>query len=260
MATQGFTTGGKSILMLAPVAVSSQGIEVAQPRANLPTSIMDFAGKYDATNFLELTVFSSRDDEVGIISTAPALDASPKTISFTIDRDDNFALRFMQRYCTSLRLSYENPASTATSTTAKEYEDGLSVRGESTSEETDILPLDTVFFAWLGPSFRDTLGGTKIIYGLAGVSSTSANFTTAFQTDNQFTFTLTGAPQDVDAEIDLSDYIFNSAVGANFGTVGGAGGVNNLPTAITNGKIATVFGQTVFTIPSRTSIIVDKAS
>lgn len=259
MAIQGYTTGGQGLLLMAPVNIQSSGISIATAITPLPNSITAFDNKYDTTTFLELAIFSSRTDEVGIISTAPALDANPKTISFTIDRDDNYTLRFMQRYCTSMRLRYENPAANATSTTAKEYEDSLSVRGGDTTEETtSISPLDTIFFIWSGPKFKDTLGGQKIIYGFAGVSSSTPNFTTAFQTDNQFTFTLTGAPQEIDANIDISQFVFNSAVGANFGVVGGAAGYNALSPAITDGKLGIVFGSDSFQIPSRTSIIVDK--
>jgi len=158
MAIQGFTTGGQGVLLMAPVNISTTGVAtLATPLSTLPASMKDLYdgfGLIDKSKNLELTVFSSKLDEVGIVSTSPSFDATPKSIAFTIDRDDLYSLRFMQRYCLSLRCGIETPAEQAGTTTAKEYEDGTTVRGDTTPEEEVIKPENTIFFAWLGPKMR----------------------------------------------------------------------------------------------------------
>jgi hypothetical protein len=83
-----------------------------------------------------------------------------------------------------------------------------------------------------------SIGTAKIVYGLVGVNSSSPNFTTAFDTDNQFTFTLTGAPQEGDANINFpTNYVFHSAVGAAIGNISGSINGVNLTTPITDGML-----------------------
>jgi hypothetical protein len=150
MSIQGYTKGGQGILIIAPVNISATGVAtLATPMSTLPTSMQSLYDQYgiDKSVHLELSVFSSTTDEVGIVSTSPSFDSSPKSISFTIDRDDLFSLRFMQRYCLSLRCGIETPAAAAGSTTAKQYEDGTEVRGDTAIEDEKILPENTLFFA-----------------------------------------------------------------------------------------------------------------
>jgi len=261
MAIQGFTTGRQSVLMMAPVKITGTGasktIELATPvPISTINSVNDFYEKYDASTFLELALFSSTSDQTGIISTSLSLDAEPKTIAFTIDRYDIWTLRFLQRYCKSLRSGLERPSTTPT--TAKQYEDGLEVRGEAAAEEV-ILPTDTIFFVSIGPNFRDiqSAGMTEVIYGFAGISSSSANYSSSYDTDNQFTFTLIAAPQEVDATINLEDFVFNSVVGAKFGKEGGKHGLNHWADAIEDGKIGNIFQNYDFEIIKNTGIITD---
>jgi len=60
-------------------------------------------------------------------------------------------MMFLNRYCTSLRAGLETPAD-VTSTTAKEYEDGMTVRGDTAADET-IAKTDTIFFVHLGARY-----------------------------------------------------------------------------------------------------------
>ena len=128
MAIQGFTTGAQGLLMMAPVTINNQGVASlvsAVTGTNFPETVRDLYdtdGNLITSKWLELAVFSSRSDQVGIISSAPNFDASPKTMAFTIDRDDMWSQIFLNRYCVSLRAGLETPAD-ITSTTAKEYED-----------------------------------------------------------------------------------------------------------------------------------------
>lgn len=258
MANQGFTTGSQGVLLMAPVKITDGVASIATPKSIASiNSVLDF--KYDVTDFLELAIFCSKPDEVGIVTSTPVSSGTPRQATFTIDRDDNYSFRFLQRYCTSLRSEYESPVSA--STNAKEYEDGITVRGDDAETET-IKPTDTIFFVHLGPKFKDEAGGTKITYGLAGIGSDSASYTTAFEQDNQFTFTLIGAPQDKPSDVlDIKDFVFNSVVGVKFGTVGGPNGVQYLPSDHLDGliwkHITDAIGDYEFVIPAKTSILQD---
>jgi hypothetical protein len=122
MAIQKFTTGGNGILTMAPVIFENGVPKLADEASSFPTSLdalYDNEGKIDPSVLLELAIFTSKDDEVGIVSTASSLDATPKTIAFTIDREDKWALRFLQRYCKSLRCGLETPATQSKGKTAK---------------------------------------------------------------------------------------------------------------------------------------------
>jgi len=92
MAIQGFTTGSQGVLMMAPVLIDSLGVATLPTAASvLPNRVQDLynnQGNINTSTLLELAIYSSRADQVGIISSAPAFDANPKTMTFTIDRDD----------------------------------------------------------------------------------------------------------------------------------------------------------------------------
>jgi hypothetical protein len=100
--------------------------------------------------------------------------------------------------------------------------------------------------------------GMKVIFGFAGISSTSANFTTAFEQDNQFTFTLIGAPQSEAAEIDLDNFVFLSAKGSG-DTANPKSPIykSNAPTMLASGMIGQIFKGHTFKIPAKTSMIED---
>jgi hypothetical protein len=256
MATQFFSTGGGGVLLMMPADIRTNTITLGTV-GSIPSNINGFT--YNRSDFLELAIFTDKEDKVGIISTSPSFDASPKTITFTIDREDTHAMAFLQRYCVSLRDGLDVPA--GGDTTGKEYEDGIST-AVAGAEEGIIDPLDTVFFIWAGPKIENNR--MKVVFGFAGIGSASANFSTAFQTDNQFTFTLTGAPQSIAFElptIELKEFVFKSAVGANFGIVGGPQGFDRGATAsieeITDGKLGQIFGDYKFIIPPRTAFRTD---
>jgi len=261
---QGFTTGAKGVLMMAPVNISPTGIATIVPASTpLPTSVKDFynttTNDFETSKNLELAVFSSYEEEVGIVSSSPNFSVVPKTFTFTIDRDDVWTFMFLHRYCKSLRFGLEKPSTEAVGTTAKQYEDGLEVRGDATSPESEVIAkTDTVFFVHVGPLFRDTKGAgkCKLTYGLVGIGSDSSNYTTAYQVDNQFTFTLIGAPQQGDSNITgISNYIFHSVVGANFGQSSPTGIDTLVAEKIVDGKIGAIFGNYQFWLPKNTSIV-----
>lgn len=252
MAKAGYTTGGGGILLLIPTNITNSSVGIGT-ETTLPTSL-EQAEKSNTK--LSLAIYTSREDEVGLVSASPSFDASPKQITFVTDRDDQYTIRWMQRYCTTLRTGLESTAPAGAS--EKSYEDGLAVR--KTEENTnDILPNDVIFFVWLGaPMTGESAGMRKIVYGLTGVAGSTPNYATANNTDNQYTITLTGAPQDIDATFDISNFVFPSAVDAHVGNLDAkGGGAQSVFDDITDGTIGQIFGNYIFNIPAKTSILQD---
>jgi len=217
---QGFSTGGGGLIVMWGVNYRYSGLEpqavIVPPETAIPSGLR--AMKYDDTVIFGHGIYSNAEDEVIVISAASSLDGTPKSITFTVDRDDEHSMRFLQRYCPTLRPSMEQPE--GTSTTAKLSEDGLSVRGEAT-EAGGVNILDCVFFVWFGAPVKGMDGKTKrkIAYGIGSISGATPNISTGYETDNTFSFTINAQPQKVDAEIELTDlYIPKSVVASGVGT------------------------------------------
>jgi len=255
---QSNSTGGGSILMMYPV-MQATGTETTikiAPESSLPASLSAIIDDGYNSIKLALGVYSNEKDKVGIVSTAPSFDASPKSIAFTIDRDDLYTIRFLQRYCSGLRTGLEIPA-TQGQPNEKNYEDGLAIN--STADEDTIIKLsDTIFFIWYGAPTGDAAGEKtmrKIVYGFAGISSSTPNFSTSYNTDTQFTFTLTGAPQSYKADIKANDLYTPNSVDVNgIGTGMGSSLLSNYPI----NDISDLFPAGYqFTLPKETSILQD---
>ena len=94
MAIQGFTTGAQGLLLMAPVQISSTGVATLVPAVTgsaFPDQVSDLydsSGNLITSKYLELCMFSSKTDEVGIVSTSPNFAVAPKTFTVTMDRDD----------------------------------------------------------------------------------------------------------------------------------------------------------------------------
>jgi hypothetical protein len=249
---------------------TAQGAAMATPAAVIvpaetpyPESLAGM--KYDDTCVLGLGIYSNVKDEVGIISTSTNFDATPKTITFTVDRMDEFVLRFLQRYCVGARPGFDKP--TDESQTAKEYECGVAVRQDATADTT-VGILDSVFFVWIGPpttAMNDIpdestgkVGKSKrtIVYGLASITANTLNLTTAFQTDNQISFTLTMQPRNVPAEITSEDLYLSASVNpAEIGT--GIGSSLQPGTLAEAETLDVILPDYEFFLPAFTGMIMD---
>jgi hypothetical protein len=260
---QGFSTGGGGIIKNYPLMLNANNKiviaeETALPTGLTPSSLVPMT--FDAKTALALGIYGNYNDEVGITTSSRNFEATPKTMTITTDRDDIWTLRWMQRYCPSLVPGRDKPVIPGKA--AKGFEDGIGIR--QTDETGEIVALtDCILSIWFGAPINGMAGGKNmrnLIYGIFSVAAGTPNDTTAYNEDNQYTYTLTAQPQEYDCDIELEDlYISNSITAKDVGA-GNTGGLSSFERGILEDEndISKLFapGYKLY-LPKHTGIVKD---